>query len=198
MTPFREISLHIVAWAVCFCSMTGLSAVAGQPDSVTPIVSGQADAKGDSAKGESPKIPKVSKLQQRVAMDDVEWQAISPAINKVLLLSKQLRNVRDTKGGLPAFKVPKNNLPVDPSRPAPPAAPLWLLDLSDKAAALRAASEDPTLRPVEVEARLAQFRAARAHAEQLLTADLTEARQELRELVTARQELTLTLSGLLD
>jgi hypothetical protein len=198
MTPFRASFVHFVALAACFCGMTGLSAVAGQPEGVAPVANGQADSKGESAKGESPKIPKISKLQQRVAMDDVEWQAITPAIDKVMLLSRQLRDVRDTKHGLLTIKAPKNNLPVDPSRPTPPAAPLWLLDLSDKAAALRAASEDATLRPVEVEARLGQYRAARAYAEQHLTADLAQARQELRELVTARQELMLTLSGLLD
>ena len=130
-------------------------------------------------------------------MDDVEWQAITPVISKVVLLSHQLRDLRDTKHGLLALKAPKNGL-VDPSHPSPPAQPAWLLDLTDKAAALRAASDDPTLRPAEAEARIAQFHAAHARAEQQLSTDLAGARQELRELVTARQELILTLSGLLD
>ena len=140
----------------------------------------------------------MAKLQQRVEMDDVDWQAVAPVIGKVMLLSHQLRDLRDTKHSLVALKPPKNIGLIDPSRPAPEAPPAWMLDLMDKAAALRAASDDPTLRPAEVEARLDQFRSARAKAEQQLTTDLAAARQELRELVTARQELVLTLNGLLD
>ena len=170
-----------------------LSPVMAQPEDATPAVTAEA-----KPKIESPDVHKMSKLQQRVEMDDVEWQAITPVISKVVLLSHQLRDLRDTKHSLLASKAAKNNGLVDPTRPAPPVTPAWLLDLTDKAAALRAASEDPTLRPAEVEARLADFHAAHTRAEQQLSADLASARQELRELVTARQELTLTLSGLLD
>jgi hypothetical protein len=183
----------MVACAIGFFLAIASPLVMAQPQDGMPPVTDQPRQKGDSSD-----VHKISKLQQRVEMDDVEWQAITPVISKVVLLSHQLRDLRDTKHGLLALKAPKNNGLIDPSRPAPPAQPAWLLDLTDKAAALRAASDDPTLRPAEVEARIAQFHAAHARAEQQLTADLAGARQELRELVTARQELILTLSGLLD
>jgi hypothetical protein len=192
MIPSPTLSIRIIALTICFLGAVGVPVVTAQPEGPAPTATPETKPKGESAK-----VNKISKLQQRVEMDDVEWQAITPVIGKVMLLSRQLRDLRDTNHSL-AMKAPRNNGLVDPSRPAPAATPAWLLELTDKAAALRAASEDPTLRPAEVEARLVQFHAARTRAEQQLSADLAGARQELRELVTARQELILTLNGLLD
>jgi hypothetical protein len=199
MKPFQSFSIRVIAWGVCCGAALGLSAgVASAADTA------QAEQVPAQSKSDSPQVHKTSKLQLRMNMNDDEWQVVKPAISRVVTLSSQLRDLQDLKRSLSAGKAPKSKSKkqevVDTSRvvSAPPEQPAWLLELSDKAAALRSAVDDPTLRPLDVEARLAEFRTARTRAEQQVSADLAQARQQLRDLLTARQELAMTLSGLLD
>lgn len=125
-----------------------------------------------------------------VASND-EWSVLEPRIIRVATLARQVRELRDSKKAMEGPKPPKGGeLAVDPPR--------CLMELADKARDLRNALADPATRPPEFRYYLTIFRKARTAAESELTRQLTQAREELRELVTARQETALIMRGLLD
>jgi len=138
--------------------------------------------------------------QQMNVAEDAEWQVLQSRVAKVAILARQARDLRDARAAMEGPKLPKPG--GDPAGPPPaytyPAQiGAALVDLGEKGAA-RAELANPEARGADVQVRLAAFRRARAEAERLLAPELRRAQDELRELVTPRQELALVASGLLD
>jgi hypothetical protein len=173
------------------------------------------NGKGDSNwKSDSPKDGFKSKggfdkrslgaLREQMQVTDAEWDALLPRITKVQMLAKQLYDLRNPQKAGDPVKLPKANKDNgngngngNGNSVAPPTLPFYLTDLSDKARELKNIMADTTARPADIEWRLAAFRKARATAEAELVTNLTRARAELTELLTARQELVCVMSGLL-
>jgi hypothetical protein len=66
--------------------------------------------------------------------------------------------------------------------------------VEQKSRDLRASLENKEAKPEELKAKLAAYREARQKAK----ADLTKAQEELRELLTVRQEAVLVMMGTLE
>src|SRR5258706_14580074 len=123
--------------------------------------------------------------------DDAEWKLLQPKIAKVQVLSRWARDLHDSKRSLERLGSNKR-----PDANAPP--PYYIQDLASRAVEVRAAWNDPEAHANTIKQALRGFREAREKAEKELTAELLKARGELRDLVTARQELALIMAGLLD
>jgi hypothetical protein len=130
--------------------------------------------------------------QALVVTDDAEWKALVPKIARVSVLTRQARDLRDprrTIERLRSFKSQDAN-----GQPTP----YYLQDLADRAAEVRDVWNDKSAHPNQIIRALKAFRDARAKADKELSEELLKARGELRDLVTARQELALIMAGLLD
>lgn len=148
-------------------------------------------------KGGPPDQRMLGGLQQRIEASDEEWKVLGPRLYTVTVLSKRLKDLRDPKKSLEAPKPPKGDAAGDRANPEPP-LPNVMIELAQRAADLRLAWEDKSIRGDDIQARLAKFRDVRTRADRQTADDLAKARQELRELLTARQELALMMTGLLD
>jgi len=120
-----------------------------------------------------------TRLKEQLKVSDEEWGVIEPLADKVMEARRQTRQMPMGRGG--------------PGGPPPPEG-------GDAGAvrkatdALRQALENETT-PVEtVKARLDELRAARTAAE----ADLKKAQDDLRAVLTVRQEAQFVLFGILD
>ncbi len=154
-----------------------------------------------SGKGGPPEQRMLLDLQQGGEMSEDEWRVLFPHIEKVQTLSRQIRELRDSKKAFEPPKPPKGGGNADggpADRPQSPPPTVVTMDLAQKTADLKAVWEDKTARADDIQRRLVAFRDARAKAEQQLSAELTTAKAKLRELLTARQELALVMMGLLD
>jgi len=129
--------------------------------------------------------------QQLEVTDDAEWKTLLPKIAKVQVLTRYARDLHDARRTIERMRSFRN---ADPNNPPP----YYLKDLADRAAEVRAAYEDKDAHPNTIKQALKGFREAREKADKQLTEELEKARNDLRELVTARQELALIMTGLLD
>jgi hypothetical protein len=127
--------------------------------------------------------------------DDNEWAVLVPRIARVQALGKQLRDLREPKRALEPPRLPKADRDAGGLQPY---VPPYLVELAARVNDLRAARADPAASGRDIENRLAAFRTARAAAERQLSAELAAARESLREVLTARQELAAVANGLLD
>lgn len=168
------------------------------PGGADPAAGTAADNPKAKNKGGPPDQRMLGSLQQRLEASDDEWKVLAQRIYKVIVLSKQLKDLGDPKKSLERPKPPKVNAADDPSQPEPPPLPNVMIELAQRAADLRLAWEDKSIRGDVIQAALVKYREVRTRAEQQIGADLTRARQELRDLLTARQELALMMIGLLD
>jgi len=123
--------------------------------------------------------------------DDAEWKALLPKIAKVQVLTRLARDLHDTRRSMDRLKSMKRFDSNDPP-------PYYIQDLADRAAEVRAAWDDKDAHPNTIQRALKGFRQAREKADKELSAELLKARADLRDLVTARQELALIMGGLLD
>jgi hypothetical protein len=123
--------------------------------------------------------------------DDEEWKILMPKIARAQVLAKWSRDLHDTRKSMGRLKSLHGINPNDPP-------PYYLQDLADRARELRAAWEDKDTHPNQIQRDLKAFREARDKAEKELSEELSKARDELRDLVTARQELALIMAGILD
>ena len=123
-------------------------------------------------------------VKELLQAGDEEWMVLEPRIAAVTRLQREVTAGRDPKGPRP----PRTDRP-SPSPNDPPTPPVVA-----QSRALSAALFDPSLPASEIKARVAAVRDARAQARQ----NLARAQEELRELLTYRQEATLIIMGVLE
>ena len=124
------------------------------------------------------------RLKQELGVTDDEWKVLQPKVEKVQELQ------RATFAGRGAFFRRGRGGPdrsADPSQPPPSA-------VEQKADALQKVLDNKDAKPEEIKAALTAYRESRAQAR----ADLTKAQDELRDLLTARQESVLVMAGMLE
>jgi hypothetical protein len=166
------------------------------------------DARG--GRGGAPPLPPEQRVQEQLhsllLVDDAEWAVLQPRIAQVQqLLKERDRFVKP--------KPPKPPRPVDPNRPDPepePKGPDLIVDVApgpkdgplgmtnaEMAKAftqLAVLASSGSIDSAAAVAALNHYRAARAKSD----AELARVRTELRELVTAKQEIILVVTGILD
>jgi hypothetical protein len=137
------------------------------------------------------------RLQQRLGVSDAEWQVIQPRLQKVTELSRQLDNPGRAGRAPGAGPRPANQdrrARRDRARRSNPNANRETTALGKATGELREllASDTPT--PEDINAKLAALRQARLALKQ----ELTQARAQLQQTLTVKQEATLVLMGILE
>lgn len=121
------------------------------------------------------------RLKTALKVNDDEWGVIQPLVEKVTM--KQ----RDAGGSRFGGGPPRSSSSNDPGRPPERAG-------TAEREALRAAIEDENSSPETLKARLAAVREIRQKA----AAELAEAREDLKKVLTVRQEAVLVSFGILE
>ncbi len=125
-------------------------------------------------------------LKTSLKVTDQEWAVLQPLVEKVQTAQRESMFGRFGRfgGGPGGPRRGGDNAPAD--RPQPPG--------QAESDALRKTLENDSATPDEIKAKLAAVRDAHKKG----AASLEEARNELRKVVTLRQEATLVSMGLLD
>jgi hypothetical protein len=132
----------------------------------------------------------LDRLKTELGASDDEMQALSPKIEKVMTLQRDAGGGRGfgRRGGGPGGPGGPGGTggtpPVDPNASA----------VQKASADLRTTLENKDAKPEEIKTKLDTLRSARAEARTQLAA----AQQELRGLLTQRQEAVLVESGMLE
>ena len=130
------------------------------------------------------------RLQEELGATDEEWKALGPKIEKVRTLSRLVGEdagvggMPGGPGGMPGRAMFTRNL--DPN--AKPA------EIETKSQALQTLLSDKQAKPEAVATALKAYRDARGKTLQ----DLAKARQELKDLLTVRQEAQLVTMAILE
>lgn len=130
---------------------------------------------------------RLDRMKQQLGATDEEFQAIAPKLEQVMQLSRDVssrsgRTRNRNRGG-------QNGQPTQATTGTPALSPV-----RQAAADLQAATSNKDSKPEDIKAKLDAFRQAKAQAR----AQLAAAQQELRGLLTQRQEATLVEMGLLE
>lgn len=140
--------------------------------------------------------------KQQLGADDEAWKVIEPRLTKVMELSRDAMS--GGRGGMFGFGRMRGG-PGGPggpggdnargNRPRFPGEENREQTAVEKAAdALNTTLENQSASPDTIKQQLTALRAARVKAQQ----DLATAQQELRQILTVRQEAQLVLSGMLN
>ena len=141
-------------------------------------------------------------MKDSLGVTDDEWKALQPKLEKVQTLSRQgmgggmmgmgARGGRGGRGpGAPgaAPATPGAETPAAGAAPARPES-----EVQKAAAALQKVLDNKEAKPEDIKTALAALRDARAKAK----TELDQAKKELREILTARQEAVLVARGILE
>lgn len=138
----------------------------------------------------------MDRLKEQLGASDDEMQALMPKIEKVMQLQRDaggggMRGMFGRRGGGPGGPG-GNGGPGGPG--APGGAPATESPVRQKSADLQETLQNKDAKPDEIKAKLDALRAARAQAKQ----DLAAAQQELKGLLTQRQEAVMVEMGMLE
>jgi len=128
----------------------------------------------------------MERVKQTMGATDEEWTALQPRIEKVLSLQRQAR------GGFGMGRMFGRGGRA--GAPEAPAAGAELSETEKASQALQAVVDNKDSKPQEITQALTAYREAREKAKQ----ELSKAQEELRGVLTPRQEAQLVLLGLLD
>jgi len=137
------------------------------------------------------------RMREQLGATEQEWKVLGPRVMKVSELSRETRG--GGRGGMMMFGGmggrggpggPQGNRPGD--RPDAPAREQTPVEKTQEE--LRTLLENTATTPDQIKNQLTKLRAAREKAKQ----DLAKAQQDLRQVLTLRQEATLVLMGMLD
>lgn len=163
-------------------------------EQATPGSPGQGSSKSDKKdkKEEKDKVKLSSEqrwlmnVRDQLKVSDPEWDVLAPRILHVMQLQRELNYGHDPRGP----REPKPPKERSPDAPAPPPLP----DVLAKSRELNATLFNESAAPSEVKTKVVAIRDARAK----LRRELTGAQEDLRQLLTYRQEAVLIIMGLLE
>jgi hypothetical protein len=139
----------------------------------------------------------VQRLKEQLGVDDQAWKVMEPRLMKVMELNRQVAGMGGRGMFFGGFRGQRpgaegrgpGNRPTAPGQPDRELTPL------DKATEqLRTTLENQSASPDEIKKQLTAVREAREKAKQ----ELAAAQQELRQILTLRQEAQLVLMGQLN
>jgi hypothetical protein len=129
------------------------------------------------------------RMKEVMGATDAEWQVLQPKIDKV----QQLQQAASSRGGMGMMfsRGGDQDRGRDGGSRSSDAS---TTPVQQKSRDLQASLDNKEAKPEELKAKLAALREARQKAK----ADLTKAQEELRELLTVRQEAVLVMMGTLE
>lgn len=137
------------------------------------------------------------RMREQLGATEQEWKVLQPRLEKVQQLQRQTRGGFGAFGGArgQARRGRRAGAAQPPGAQRPEGAPeREQSDVEKKTEALRNLLDDEASAAGAIKAALGALRQAREKAQK----DLAAARQELRQVVTVRQEARLVLMGTLD
>ena len=128
----------------------------------------------------------IEALKERLGTDEEEWQVMEPKITRLVAAQQELRagGMRGGPGG-PGGPGGRGGEGQEPENAS---------ELAKAASSLRETLRNEQAPAEEITKNLEAFRAAREKAE----TELQAAREDLKGIVTARQEATLVMMGMLE
>lgn len=137
------------------------------------------------------------RMQEMLGATDVEWKVLGPRVMKVQELSRQtggggrgMMFGRGMRGGPGGPGAPGGDRPGR----GPAGATRELTEVEKAQQELQTTLDNTAATPDAIKKQLTTLRAAREKAKQ----EMAKAQQELRQVLTLRQEATLVLMGMLD
>lgn len=130
----------------------------------------------------------LDRVKQQLGASDEEFTALSPKIEKVM----QLQRDAGGRGGFGGRRGGGQGGPGGGQGGTPPTTPPSAVQTASTE--LQTTLDNKDAKPEEIKAKLDALRAAKAQAKQ----DLAGAQQELKGLLTQRQEAVLVEMGMLD
>jgi hypothetical protein len=144
---------------------------------------------------EQMRVRMMDRMKTELSASDEEWTVIQPLLQDVM--TKQRATAAGRFGGMAAMGAPRGRPQAEGQergRPERPGAGGGAVMGSGEVEALSKALESPNTSAAELKAKLAEVRSARQKAD----SELKTAREELRKVLTLRQEASLVVMGLLD
>ena len=129
----------------------------------------------------------LARMKENLSATDAEWKVLGPRLEKVQTLSFQVRGRRGM-AGMFGRRAPRRGTPERPAATRKPTAVEQALQ------ELRTTLEDEAAKPAQITKNLTALRKAREKVKQ----ELATAQDELREILSVRQEAQLVLMGTLD
>jgi len=131
-----------------------------------------------------------TRMKEALGVNDDEWKALQPKVEKVQTLA------REARGGMMGGGMAGRGGRGGPGGPggAPAEAPAPANDVEKTAVALRTVLDNKESKPEDIKPVLAAYRAARDKAK----TELAQAQKDLQSVLTVRQEAALVNMGLLD
>jgi hypothetical protein len=200
-TNLRPSRIGSVACVVALLTLTGVT-LAKKDDAGNKVkpakVKGPSDpgtdpaAPQDGAPGKPEPKPKLTgeqrwmlNLKEQLKATDEEWAVLSPRLEQVMRLQREVAAGRDPKG-------PREPRPL--KDPKPGESPQPVPEVLAKARALNATLFDQSAASADVRAKVTAIREARAKARR----ELAQRQEDLRQLLTYRQEAVLIIMGVLE
>ena len=137
------------------------------------------------------------RMKEQLGAKDEEWKVIEPKLQKVMELSRQVdRPGRGMFFGRGTRRRPGADAETErrPRRGPEAASGREMSAVETAADVLQKVLESESAKPEEIKAKLTGLRAAREKAKQ----DLAKAQQDLKQILTVKQEATLVLGGILN
>lgn len=189
----------MVGVVVCLVALAVASVSVGQPQGRGGQRGGQRGAGFDPARMRQ---MMEQRMKEQLGCTDAEWQVLGPRLTKVMSLTRQ------TSGGMGRMFMGRRGGPGGPGGPqgqpqsaqqggrrggrGPFGGEPTAVDTAAQALQTTLGNSDAT--PDEIKAKLTSLRSAKEKAKQ----ELAKARQELRQVLTLRQEAQLVLMGMLE
>jgi len=133
------------------------------------------------------------RMREQLGATEQEWKVLGPRVMKVSELNRQTSGFGRGFGG-PGFGGRRGGPQGDPQGGQPGAPQRELTAVEKASEQLQTTLENTAATPDQIKAQLTALRAAKEKTKQ----ELAVAQQELRKVVTVRQEAQLVLMGMLD
>ncbi len=133
------------------------------------------------------------RMREQLGATEQEWKVLGPRVMKVSELNRQISGFGRGFGG-PGFGGRRGGPMGGPQGGQPGAPQRELTEVEKASEQLQTTLEDTAATPDKIKAQLTALRAAKEKTKQ----ELAVAQQELRKVVTVRQEAQLVLMGMLD
>ncbi len=174
----RRITLGFVIWGLLGVVLVGQSLA--QQQRARPQRSAQQRARPDAMSNFQDRM--VERMKETLEASDEEWKVLKPRVEKVLTLSRETR-------GMAGFA--RRGRPQAGEAAGQQTQQTQVEKAQED---LRTVLENKEAKPEEIKQKLTALREAREKAKQ----EMAKAQQELREILSVRQEAQMVLMGLLN
>ena len=179
-------------YLAALCVLITMAASAGAQEQPRPGGDRGRDRGGDGGDRMAEHRQRMSdRIKEQLGATDAEWQVLQPKVEKVQQL--QLAAATRMFGGFGGGRGGPGG-GRDGGGGGAPSSDASASPVEQKTRDLRASVENKDAKPEELKAKLAALREAKQKAK----VDLTKAQEDLRELLTVRQEAVLVMNSLLD